>query len=210
MVRWNLDKYVKCHDEWSDLPYWKHLETDNVVWEEPTFDLLLPPGMAAKFPPDLPIDDPHGWEEVLTDQAMAQHGGDADIDYSSEEASETFTEYSDDLEPDASELDEPSLLTGDPAPPTPGETPLAGETPLGTDALGELVGPVDEDAEEVEEESESEESDDPDMLVWEEEEAVMPSTTDALAMMRLEHATLKDQDVINLRCDEARARVGKG
>lgn len=193
LAHWNLEKYEKCHDEWSDLPFWRHLETGNVVWDEPTFELLLPVGMAAKFPDDLPVDDPHGWEQVLRDQALAQHGGDADIDASSDEASEAFTDMSD---PDASEPEEePSLLTGDPAPP-------AGDAAAVDDDEGAIVampGDSIEDEDREPEESESDESDDPDLLVWDRDEVHMPSTHDALAMMRLERATIADEDELGDR-----------
>ncbi|KAH8095105.1 hypothetical protein JL720_2381 [Aureococcus anophagefferens] len=201
LAHWNLDKFEKCHDEWSDLPFWRHTETDGIVWDEPTFENLLPPGMQARFPHDLPVDDPHGWEEVLTEQALAQHGGDVDVDLSSESASEAFTDLSSDHggdEDGSGDLEQPSLLTGDEPPPSPGEDGAA------VVVAGEAGTADGDEAEEVE--SESEDSDEPELLVWDEDEAPLPATRDALALLKLEQATIRDPEALRLRGDEEKAR----
>ncbi|KAH8053274.1 hypothetical protein JL720_14755 [Aureococcus anophagefferens] len=145
LAHWNLDKFEKCHDEWSDLPFWRHTETDGIVWDEPTFENLLPPGMQARFH-DLP----------------------------------------------------PSLLTGDEPPPSPGEDGAA------VVVAGEAGTADGDEAEEVE--SESEDSDEPELLVWDEDEAPLPATRDALALLKLEQATIRDPEALRLRGDEEKAR----
>ncbi|KAH8060185.1 hypothetical protein JL722_5147 [Aureococcus anophagefferens] len=154
----------------------------------------------ARFPHDLPVDDPHGWEEVLTEQALAQHGGDVDVDLSSESASEAFTDLSSDHAGDedgSGDLEQPSLLTGDEPPPSPGEDGAA------VVVAGEAGTADGDEAEEVE--SESEDSDEPE-LVWDEDEAPLPATRDALALLKLEQATIRDPEALRLRGDEEKAR----
>ena len=97
LAHWTLSKFEPCVEEWSDTPYWRHVETGAVVWEEPTIENLLPPDMQKKFPPELDARDPRSWERVLEEQAMAQRlAGDVnDDDASSHAASLDFSEDSD-------------------------------------------------------------------------------------------------------------------
>ena len=65
-------RYDKFVDEWSDEPYWVHRETQVTVWDEPNVEALLPPGMAAKFPERLVIEDERTWLRIKDEQAEAK------------------------------------------------------------------------------------------------------------------------------------------
>lgn len=66
LARWNLGKYEKFVDQWTDMPFWKHAETGIVVWDEPQLEDLLPPRFHI---PESMRDNAAEIAQVLQDQA---------------------------------------------------------------------------------------------------------------------------------------------
>lgn len=111
---WNLERYERYHDDWSDLPYWRHADTRAVVWDEPTLANLLPPGFVA------PDDDV---QTTLQAQARSLVGRDdnstttkassevASSETSEEDSDDTTTAEQDEEEEEETPQEEHGLLT---------------------------------------------------------------------------------------------------
>ncbi|KAJ8609631.1 hypothetical protein CTAYLR_006267 [Chrysophaeum taylorii] len=91
LARWNLAKYEKVEDVWTDQIYWTRVDTGVVVWDEPQLDDLLP--STLRIPEGMRTDQAQV-DQVLADQAKAVVNpvSDEDLDTPPESESESESE----------------------------------------------------------------------------------------------------------------------
>jgi hypothetical protein len=214
LAQWTVDKYDKYTDEWSDEPYWIHRETGVTVWDEPSVEALLPPGMAEKFPERLVIEDERTWLRIKDEQAEAKRmelkEGLEEYSDSEDETRTLVTEgLSDDEEEGwssgsgSSEEDEQTVatqLSDDES------TKFTKGTSI-TVHTRETDDMSDEEEKKVEESSSD--SDDSDDLRWEPDNTRFIKAEDALAVLRIdaETAEVDDDEERQKRRDDAHAEA---
>ena len=57
---WNLDKWVRHWDEFNDLPYWVHGESQEATYDEPSIETYIPKGWEEPEPPACMRDEDTG------------------------------------------------------------------------------------------------------------------------------------------------------